>query len=148
MLFAKLAIRQPIFITMVLLAVTLLGIISYFRMGVDLYPDMSNPVVSISISFPGASPEDVETIITKPVESSVSTVSGIDSISATSREGMSMVTVSFVIGYDLQQGAQDIRERLDTLKRRFPDGVDEPTLRRFDPNSSPFMTISLNIRVT
>ena len=64
---AKLAIRQPIFISMVLLAVTLLGVLSYFRMGVDLYPDISNPVVFVSISFAGASPQDVETLVTKPL---------------------------------------------------------------------------------
>ncbi len=68
---AKLAIRQPIFISMVLLAVTLLGGLAYSRMGVDLYPDISNPVVSVTISFPGASPEDVETLVTKPVEQAV-----------------------------------------------------------------------------
>ncbi|MFC1940724.1 efflux RND transporter permease subunit, partial [Chloroflexota bacterium] len=146
MLLAKLAIRQPIFISMVLLAVTLVGGLAYSRMGVDLYPDISNPVVSVSISFPGASPQDVETLVTKPVEQAVSTVSGVETISATSREGSSRVTISFVIGHDIQQGAQEVRERLDILKRRFPDGVDEPTLRRFDPNASPFMTVAISVQ--
>src|SRR3990172_317151 len=99
---AKLAIRQPIFISMVLLALTLVGFLAYLNMGVDLYPDISNPVVSVSIPFPGASPRDVETLVTKPVEEAVSSVSGVDTISATSREGMSMVTISFVVGHDLQ----------------------------------------------
>ncbi len=146
MLLAKLAIRQPIFITMVLLAVTLLGVLCYFRMGVDLFPDMSNPVVSVSIGFPGASPSDVETLVTKPVEQAVSTVSGVDTVSASSREGNSQVTISFVIGHDLQQGAQEVRERLDILKRRLPDGVDDPVLRRFDPNTSPFLTAALSFQ--
>jgi len=143
---AKLAIRQPIFISMVLLAVTLLGGLSYFRMGVDLYPDISNPIISVSISFPGASPEDVETLVTKPLEQAVSTVSGVDTVSATSREGSSQVIISFVIGHDIQQGAQEVRERLDVLKRRLPDDVEEPVLRRFDPNTSPFMTVALSVR--
>ncbi|MFH0809412.1 MAG: efflux RND transporter permease subunit, partial [Pseudomonadota bacterium] len=142
---AKLAIRQPIFVSMVLLAVTLMGVLTYFRMGVDLYPDMSNPVVSVQVSFPGASPQDVENLITMPVERSLSSVNGVDSISASSREGSSSVMVSFVIGYDIQQGAQDIRERLDSIKRRLPDGADDPILRRFDPNSSPFMTAALTV---
>ncbi|MFC1988982.1 efflux RND transporter permease subunit [Chloroflexota bacterium] len=146
MLLAKLAIRQPIFISMVLLAVTLLGALSYSRMGVDLYPDISNPVVSVSISFPGASPQDVETLVTKPVEQAVSTVSGVETVSATSREGSSRVTISFVIGHDIQQGAQEVRERLDVLKRRLPDGVDEPIFRRYDPNTSPFMTVAISVR--
>ncbi|MFC2005938.1 efflux RND transporter permease subunit [Chloroflexota bacterium] len=143
---AKLAIRQPIFISMVLLAVTLVGALSYSRMGVDLYPDISNPVVSVSISFPGASPQDVETLVTKPVEQTVSTVSGVETISATSQEGRSWVTISFVIGHDIQQGAQEVRERLDILKRRLPDGVGEPIFRRYDPNASPFMTVAISVR--
>ncbi len=143
---AKLAIRQPIFISMVLLAVTLLGVLSYFRMGVDLYPDISNPIVSVSISFPGASPEDVETLVTKPLEQAVSTVSGVDTVSATSREGSSQVIISFVIGHNIQEGAQEVRERLDVLKRRLPDDVEEPVLRRFDPNTSPFITVALSVR--
>jgi hydrophobic/amphiphilic exporter-1 (mainly G- bacteria), HAE1 family len=143
---AKLAIKQPIFITMVLLAVTLVGCLSYIRMGVDLYPDMSNPFVSVSVPFAGAGPQDVETLVTKPIEKALSSVNGVDTISATSREGMSMVSVSFVVGYDLQQGAQDVRERLDVLKRSLPDGTDAPILRRFDPSQQPFMTVAMSLR--
>ncbi len=142
---AKLAIRQPIFISMVLLALTLVGVIAYTRMGVELYPDMSNPTISVSIPFAGASPQDVETLVTKPVEQAFSTVSGVDTISATSREGMSQVTVSFVIGHNIQEGASEIRERLDVVKRRLPDGTDAPILRRFDPNTMPIMNIGLTI---
>ncbi len=84
---AKLAIKQPVFITMVLLAVTLVGVLSYFNMGVELYPDMSNPMVMVGVSFPGASPQDVETQVTKPLEQTLSTISGIDSMSSTSSQG-------------------------------------------------------------
>lgn len=141
---AKLAIRQPIFISMVLLALTVLGLLSYRHMGVDLFPDISFPVVSVSTPFPGASPEEVETLVTKPVEAAISTLNGIDTVSANSREGMSFVIIYFSVGHDVQQGAQEIRERLDALKRRLPDGVEEPVLRRFDPNDTPFMTLTLS----
>ena len=143
---AKLAIKQPIFVTMILLAIALVGVMFYLDMGVELYPDISNPSVSASVSYPGASPEDVETLVTKPVEQAVSTVSGVETISATSREGSSQVTISFVIGYNIQQGAQEVRERLDVLKRRLPDGVEEPIFRRFDPSTSPFMTAAISVR--
>lgn len=86
---AKLAIQQPVFISMVLLALTLIGALSYFRMGVDLLPDISYPTVTVTISFPGASPDEVETLVTKRVEQSISTLNGIDGVSASSREGMS-----------------------------------------------------------
>ena len=77
---AKLSIKQPIFISMVLLAFTLVGILAYQRMGVDLFPDISNPVVSVSVSYPGASPEEVETLVTQPIEKAVSTLNGIDTV--------------------------------------------------------------------
>lgn len=142
----KLAIKQPIFITMVLLAIALVGLLSYLRMGVDLYPDISYPVISISISYPGASPDDVETLVTKPVEEVVSTVSGVYSISSTSRQGSSMVIIQFVVGHDLQQGAAEVREAIDRVRRRLPNDIDEPVLRRFDPNTSPFMNVALTIQ--
>ncbi len=145
MLLAKLAIKQPVFITMVLLAITLVGILSYLDMGVELYPDISNPTVNVSVSFPGASPQDVETMVTKPIEQSLSTINGVSSISSTSSEGSSSVMVNFVVGYNIEQGAADVRDSLNTVQRRLPSGANLPVLRRFDPNSSPFMTVALNL---
>ena len=142
---AKLAIKQPIFITMVLLAIALVGVLSYLNMGVELYPDISNPSVSVSVSFPGASPTDVETLVTKPLERSLATINGVSSISSTSMEGSSMVTVNFNVGYNIQQGSQDIRQALDAYERTLPTGANTPVMRRFDPNSSPFLTAALNI---
>ena len=101
---AKLAIKQPIFITMILLAIVLVGVISYLHMGVELYPDISNPSVSVSVSFPGASPTDVQTLVTEPLERALSTINGVDSISSTSSQGSSSVTVNFIVGYNVQQG--------------------------------------------
>lgn len=142
---AKLAIKQPVFITMVLLAITLVGVLSYFNMGVALYPDISNPIVSVSVSFPGASPQDVETLVTKPLEQSLSTINGVDSLSSTSSEGSSNVMVSFLVGYDMQQGAEEVRERLDTVRRNLPEGAKDPIMRRFDPNTMPFLTAALTV---
>ena len=142
---AKLAIKQPVFITMVLLAMTLVGVLSYLNMGETLYPDISNPTVSVSVSFPGANPRDVESLVTKPVERALSTISGIDSISSTSSEGMSNVMLNFVVGYNIQQGAEEVRERLDAVQRNLPSGTKPPILRRFDPNSMPFMMAALNV---
>ena len=145
---AKLAIKQPLFITMVLLAITLVGVLSYLHMGVDLLPDMSNPTISVSVAFPGASPQDVETLVTKPVEQALAGVSGVNTISSTSQQGMSNVTVSFVVGFNLEQGAEEVREVLDPLTRSLPTGAQTPVLRRFDPNQSPFMTVALTIKGT
>jgi len=145
MLLARLAIRQPVFITMVLLAIMLVGILSYLNMGVELYPDISYPTVFVSVSFPGASPQDVETLVTKPIEQSLSTINGVSSISSTSSEGSSFVMVYFAVGYNIEQGAADVRESLNAVQRRLPAGASLPILRRFDLNSMPFMTTALNL---
>ncbi len=137
---AKLAIKQPIFITIVLV-----GVLFYLNMGVELYPDISNPSISVSVSFPGASPEDVESQVTERLERALSTINGISSMSSTSSEGSSSVTVNFVVGYDVQQGALDVRQALDGVQRSLPSGANTPVMRRFDPNSSPFLTASLSI---
>ncbi|MBN1189398.1 MAG: efflux RND transporter permease subunit [Dehalococcoidales bacterium] len=142
---ARLAIKQPIFITMILLAITLVGVLSYLSMGVELYPNISAPVVMVSVSFPGASPQDVETLVTKPLERQLATVSGVDTISSTSNLGSSRVMISFVTGYDLQQGAQQVRERLDSVERLLPSGTGSPTLNRMDPSQMPFMSAILNV---
>ena len=142
---AKLAIKQPIFVTMILLAIVLVGVISYLNMGVELYPDTSNPSVSVSVSFPGASPTDVQTLVTQPLERALSTINGVDSISSTSSQGSSSVTVNFIVGYNVQQGALDIRQNLDSVQRSLPSGASAPMMRRFDPNSSPFLTAALDV---
>jgi len=145
MLLSKLAIKQPIFITMVLLALTLVGVLSYLNMGVELYPNMSSPTVNVSVSFSGASPQDVETLVTKPLEKALATISGVDSISSSSSRGSSNVRVSFIAGYSLEQGAAEVRESLDSIQRRLPSGASAPVMRRFDPSSSPFLTVALKV---
>jgi len=145
---AKLAIKQPLFITMILLAVTLVGVLSYTHMGVDLLPDMSNPTISVSVSYPGASPQNVETQVTKVVEQALNGLSGVSSISASSSQGNSMVTVSFVVGFNLEQAAEEVREAIDPLSRRLPSGAQAPTIMRFDQNAAPFMTVALTVKGT
>ena len=145
---AKLAIKQPLFITMVLLAITLVGVLSYLHMGVDLLPDMSNPTISVSVSYPGASPQNVETQVTKVVEQALNGISGISNISSTSQQGMSMVTVSFVVGFNLEQAAEEVREAVDPLSRSLPTGAQTPVMRRFDQNASPFITVALTVKGT
>jgi hydrophobic/amphiphilic exporter-1 (mainly G- bacteria), HAE1 family len=142
---AKLAIKQPVFVTMVLIAVTLVGVLCYFNMGVELFPNISPPIAMVSVSYPGASPQDVETLVTKPLEQTLSTVSGVNRLESTSSQGSCMVMIEFAVGYNLQQGVEDIRGRLDSFQRSLPNGAKTPVLNRFDPSSMPFMSVALNI---
>src|SRR5687767_1442926 len=94
---AELCVRRPVFATMLILALTVVGIYSYFGLGVDLFPAVDLPTVAITVQNPGASAEQIETEITKQVEGSVNTISGIDELRSTSSEGFSQVTVSFLL---------------------------------------------------
>jgi HAE1 family hydrophobic/amphiphilic exporter-1 len=142
---AKLAIKQPIFISMILLAVVLIGVIMYLEMGVELYPDTSNPSVSISVSYPGASPSDVQRQVTQRIERAVATINGVNSIMSNSSLGSSNVTINFNVGYNIQQGSMDVRQAMDAVQRSLPSGANPPVMRRFDPNSAPFMTAGMNV---
>lgn len=143
---AKLAVRQPVFISMVLLALVVIGTISYVQMGVDMMPNVEFPVAAVITPFPGAGPEEVETLITKPVEESLSTISGLDTIMATSSEGMSQVIVQFVIGRNIQDAVQEVRERIERLRPSLPDGSLTPQILRFDPSDTPIMTLAIGAK--
>lgn len=143
---AKLAIRQPVFISMVLLALVVVGAMSYSGMGVDMMPNVEFPVAAVITPYPGAGPEEVEKLITKPVEESLATLSGLDTIQSTSNEGSTQVVVQFVIGRDIQEAVQEIRERLERLRPTLPDGALDPQILRFDPSDTPIMTLAVGAK--
>lgn len=137
------SIRQPVFITMVLLAVVVLGIVSYIRIPVDLLPDVSFPVVSVSTSYPGASPKEVEDQVTSVLEESLGSLPGVDSITSTSAEGFSNVLIQFTLETDDEQAAQDVRERVSTLTNQLPRDANDPVVRQFDFSELPIMSFSV-----
>ena len=106
---AKVSIKQPVLISMVLFAIMLTGYSAYQSMPVDLFPDVNFPVVTISTSLAGASPEEIESQITKPIEESVTSLSNVEKITSTSTEGLSTVIIQFDLGYPVDQGAAKVR---------------------------------------
>src|SRR4051812_31213384 len=96
------AIRRPVFTVMVIFALLVLGVTALSRLGTDLFPDVSVPVVSINVTYPGASPSEVETLITKPLEDAVVSLNGIDRVTSSSRESLSTVVVLFKLGTDVE----------------------------------------------
>ncbi len=142
----EICIRRPVFTAMLLAAPLVLGIASYFRLGVDLFPNVDLPVVVITTTLRGASAEEVETTITKPIEEIVNTVSGIDELRSTTKEGFSQVTIQFVLEKNGAVAAAEADAKVRSLLSQLPVGTDAPIIDRFDLDASPVLTIAVSGR--
>jgi len=138
---SRFAVHRPIFTIMVVLIVVLLGTISLLRLPIDLMPDISYPTISISCAYENAGPEEIEELITRPIEEAMSAVPEVEEVTSTSAEGQSTVRVTFNWGTDLDAAANDIRDRLDRVMRYryLPEEADRPTLRKYDLASFPIL---------
>jgi hydrophobic/amphiphilic exporter-1 (mainly G- bacteria), HAE1 family len=141
---AEVSIRRPVFASMIILALVVVGVASYFRLGVDRFPSVDLPTVSIRTTLPGASPEEVETIISQPIEEVVNTVEGIDELRSVSGRGTSFVMATFNLDRDIDVAAQDVRDRVATVLNRLPDEVDPPVISKFNNEDSPILTIAVS----
>ena len=141
---ADLCIRRPVFAVMINLLLVVLGWVSFQRIGIDQTPNIELPIVSVTTTLRGASPEEVETSVTKPIEEIINTVQGIDELSSVSREGVSSITVVFLLERNRDVAAQDVRDKVNTILSRLPEGTDTPIIDKFDIDSSPVMSISVS----
>ncbi len=135
------SIRRPVFTVMLTLAIIAVGLVSVSRLPIDLMPDITFPTLNIMTSYENTGPEEIEQIITRPIEEAMSAVPGVEEVFSVSSEGNSNVRVMFSWGVDLNAAADDVRERLDRVISRLPDDVSRPTLRKFDPAMWPIMVI-------
>ncbi len=138
---SRFAVHRPIFTIMVTLIVVILGGVSLIRLPIDLMPDITYPTLSISTSYENASPEEIEELVTRPIEEAMSAVPGVEEVSSISTEGLSNVRVSFAWRTDLDAAANDIRDRLDRVVPRLPDDAERPRLRKFDLASFPILIL-------
>ncbi len=141
---AEFSVRRPIFISMVCCIVIVLGGIALRYLPVDLFPEIDFPAVSITTTYDDASPEEVEELISRPIERAISAVTGIEEISSNSAEETSSVTVKFTWGTNLEEAVSDIRDRIDRVIKSLPDDVERPTLRRFDSSAMPIMRLGVS----
>ena len=141
---AEICIRRPVFAAMIILSLVVVGAASYFRLGVDRFPSVDVPTVSVRTGLPGASPEEVESLLTQPIEDAVNTVDGIDELRSISSQGQSFVIATFKLDRDLESAAQDIRDRVTGLGRRLPEDATPPVVSKFDNDSTPVLTIALS----
>ena len=137
-------IKRPIFTTMLVIAPIVLGVASYARLGVDLYPNVDLPVVSITTTLRGASVEEMESSVTKPLEEIVNTVAGIDELRSTTREGFSQISLEFLLEKNGNVAAQEVESKIRTILSQLPTGTDTPIVDKFQIDATPIMTIAIS----
>ena len=144
----KLAIDRPAFITCVALLIMILGVMAYRALGIDLFPDVSFPVVSVITNYKGAAPEEIEAQISKPMEEQLSTLQGVKQINSTNQEGFSVVTVQFTLETDSKEAEQRVRDRLSLVRPLLPRDIEEPVIQRLDPSDMPILILALKSSLT
>ncbi|HEU4454362.1 MAG TPA: efflux RND transporter permease subunit, partial [Longimicrobium sp.] len=143
MFLSDVSIRRPVFATMMMVALVVLGVVSYGRLAIDEYPDVTYPIVVAQTSYPGASPEVVERELSRPIEEALNTVQGIKEVTSTSLEGSSLVRVQLELGVDVAEAQQDVQSKVARIRRQLPPNIEDPVILRFDPNERPIMSIAL-----
>ncbi|WP_309682079.1 efflux RND transporter permease subunit, partial [Polaromonas sp.] len=143
MWFTQISLKNPVFATMVMLAIVVLGLFSYQRMQVDQLPNIDFPVVVVTADYPGASPEIVESEVTKKIEEGVNSIAGISSLTSRSFEGQAIVIIEFQLYVDGRKAAEDVREKVAAIRPLFRDEVKEPRVLRFDPASRAIWSVAV-----
>ncbi|MBI3726644.1 efflux RND transporter permease subunit [bacterium] len=139
-----LCVRRPVFTAMLAVCPIVLGIASYARIGIDLFPNVDLPIVTVTTTLPGASVEEMETGVTKPIEEAVNTVSGIDELKSTTKEGLSVVNVTFILEKNRDVAAQEVRDKVSTILATLPAGTQNPVIDKFDLDASPVLTVAIS----
>jgi HAE1 family hydrophobic/amphiphilic exporter-1 len=143
MWFTQVSLRNPVFATMVMIAFVVLGLFSFQRLQVDQFPNIDFPVVVVQVAYPGASPEIVESEVTKKVEEAVNAIAGVNTLTSRSYEGQSIVIIEFQLTVDGRKAAEDVREKIAILRPVFRDEVEEPRVLRFDPASRSIWSVAV-----
>ena len=137
-------IKRPVFTTVLLISLLLLGVLGYTRMGVDLMPDFDIPVVSVNTTYLGADPEVIDQDVTNIIEEQVGTIEGIRRISSTSYEGYSSIIVEFELDRDIDVATQEVRDKVSIAEQDLPTGIDPPLVQKIDPDASPIVYLTLS----
>jgi hydrophobic/amphiphilic exporter-1 (mainly G- bacteria), HAE1 family len=141
---ADFSVRRPVTIAMIIIAAVLFGVISLTKLKVDLYPELNLPVAVVATSYQGASPSQVEKLISKPIEEAVGTVSNISKVQSQSANGSSIVIVQFNWGTNMDQATLDMRDKIDRVRGSLPKDADSPRVMKLDPNSQPIITMAMS----
>src|SRR5207248_2824963 len=141
---AALCVKRPVFATVLIVSLTVIGAFSFTRLGVDRFPKVDFPTVLITTVQPGAAPEQIETEISDKIEEAVNTISGIDELRSSSSEGISQVVVSFLLEKDTDVGAQEVRDKVNGVLPLLPKTIQQPRVDRMDPDAAPVLSLALS----
>src|SRR6187399_847861 len=140
---AALSVRRPVFATVLILSLTVIGVFSFTRLGVDRYPKVDIPTVVVTTVQPGAAPEQIETEISDKIEEAVNTISGIDELRSISSESVSQVMITFLLDKDPDTAAQEVRDKVNGVLPLLPRTIDQPRVDKFDPDAAPVLSLAL-----
>ena len=144
----EISIKRPVFATVIILSLVVLGLVSYISLNVDQYPSVEIPVVAVTVVYPGASPEQVESKVTQKVEDAVSVVAGVEHVTSTISEGISSTVIQFTAETSPDTAAQEVRDKLGSLQAVLPQDAKAPVISRFDPSDTPILSVALTGDVT
>ena len=140
------SIRRPVFTTMLMVGLVVLGLFGYRRLAIDQFPEVDIPVVSVQTVYPGASSETIEREVTRRMEETFNPVAGVDRITSVSLEGVSQIIIEFELGVDPDVASQDIRARIEGIRRDLPEDIEPPVVQKFDPAQQPILSLALSSR--
>ncbi len=141
---ADTSVKRPVFATMVIMALVVMGIVSYPSIGVDLFPKVDFPIVTITTALKGASPDVMDVDVADRIEGAVNTINGVKTITSTSTESVSRTIVEFVLERDIDLAVQDVREKVSEIRNKLPDDIEEPRIAKVDPDSTPILFMNLS----
>lgn len=144
---SDLSIKRPIFITCIFALIVGLGYLSLRRLGVDLFPDVNFPVVSVTVTYKGAGPKELETLVAKPIEDELSTLSGIKDLSSTSEDGVTTIIAQFNLDVDVRYAEQKVSDHVGQLRSQLPSDIDDPIIRTFDPSDTPILVLGVTAKL-
>lgn len=144
MFLTRISVTHPVFATMMMVALLVMGAFSLQRLGLDQYPNVDVPVVVVVASYPGATPETVETEVTRPVEDALNAIGGLDEVTSTSYEGRSVVVAKFKLEVQSSAAAQEVRDKIAAIEANFPKDAQKPVISRFDPAAEPVLSVAIS----
>src|SRR4051812_11230538 len=143
---AALCVKRPVFATVLILSLTVIGVFSFSRLGVDRFPKIDFPTITVTTIQPGAAPEQIETEITDKIEEGVNTISGIDDLRSISSEGISQVIISFLLDKDTDTAAQEVRDKVNSVLPLLPKTIQQPRVEKMDPDAAPVLSLALSAK--
>lgn len=143
MFLTNLSLKRPVLATVTILALIALGLFSYLQLAINDWPEVDFPFVAVTIVQPGASPEQMEANVAVKVEEAIGQIAGVKHIYAETRENVAMVWAEFTVETDSQMAAQDVRDKLASIRNQLPQNINEPVISRFDPTQAPIMTLAV-----